>query len=63
MTPMGIEPATLRLVAQCLNHLRHLIHLYPHKTVYKFNKARLDYKRHKGVTNSQFINVDFINFK
>jgi hypothetical protein len=63
MTPMGIETATLRLVAQCLNQLRHSVHLYPHKIAYKFNKAPLDYKRHEGITNSQFINVDFINFK
>ena len=44
---MGIEPATFRLVAKCLNHLRHRlpIHIVKLRIVMKFDTQHLPCNR------------------
>jgi hypothetical protein len=45
MTPSVIEPATFRLVAQCLKHLRHRVALPPIANLLLVNQLIKMYKQ------------------
>jgi hypothetical protein len=65
MTPLAIEPATSRLIAQCLNQLRHRVLLVQQNTVAYFrhvDDTRIIYNENHGDMNKtvdEFIKIRY----
>ena len=53
MTPLGIKPATLRLVAHCLNQLRHRVPAADKITLFSISITLLLYFLHLFVLNGK----------